>query len=394
MPYPQFTNDFTGQLASGYTAGGTSLVLLSTSGLPTTGNFVVRVDSGSNAEYFLITANNTGTNTLTGVGAQGGTANISHGGGVLVTGCWIIPDILDRFNESIGNILSQSKMQGVKGSNKGEYVLFNLGSSPVTILSYSGGPGYIDMIWFAGESQVYPVTIDIYIDGSGTPTISCLTSELFFNYQAGAAFLHDWFSFAGGESCFIPIPFTSQVVVKLSTAVNVGSPNLWYWITYQKGPPNKWPYTQKLFNAVLNDATVSYNTTKTLLNYTGGKPGRLVGILMFVDPASASSSQLWMEGNWKIYIDGNGSPDIETPGTEDLFLTGGYFAFVSQGALSEQTGITQKTVGNKITAFRLFLRDPIKFESQLKITHDIGGNGFTFTGTVSVHYSVLYYLEN
>jgi hypothetical protein len=318
---------------------------------------------------------------------------VSHGGGVLVTGCWIIPDILDRFNQSIGNILSNSKMIGVKASNKGEYVLFNLGASPVTILSYSGGPGYVDMIWFAGDSSVYPVTIDIYIDGSGTPTISSLTSDLFYNYQAGAAFMSPWFRFCGGEASFIPIPFTSQIVIKLSTAQNVGSPNLWYWVTFQKGPPNLWPYTQKLFNAVVTDTAVAYNTTKTLLNYSGGKPGRLVGILMYCDPASANSPTLWMEGNWKIYIDGNGSPDIETPGTEDLFTMGGYFGFVSQGNVHDEAGITLKS-SNKIAAYKLFLRDPIKFESGLKIEHVVGGNGFTFTGTVSIHYSVLYYLEN
>jgi hypothetical protein len=100
-----------------------------------------------------------------------------------------------------------------------------------------------------------------------------------------------------------------------------------------------------------------------------------------------------MEGNWKIYIDGNGSPDIETPGTEDLFTMGGYFGFVSQGNVHDEAGITLKS-SNKIAAYKLFLRDPIKFESGLKIEHVVGGNGFTFTGTVSIHYSVLYYLEN
>lgn len=85
-----YTNDFNSTLSSGYTAGGTSLSIASSTGLPASGtSFYLKVDS----EYFLCTSYTGGTLTVT--GAQAGSTAANHANGAGITGCWVLPAVLD-----------------------------------------------------------------------------------------------------------------------------------------------------------------------------------------------------------------------------------------------------------------------------------------------------------
>lgn len=76
----QFANNPTSTLASGINASVTSITLVSTALFSTVGNFRIVIDS----ELMLVTANNTGTNTLTVVRAQESTIGASHSSGAAV----------------------------------------------------------------------------------------------------------------------------------------------------------------------------------------------------------------------------------------------------------------------------------------------------------------------
>ena len=85
-----YTNDYSSTLYSSYTSGGTSLVVVSVSGLPASGRyFILKIE----LEYFLCTSY-TGT-TLTVVGAQAGSTAANHSSAAAITGCWIVPSVLD-----------------------------------------------------------------------------------------------------------------------------------------------------------------------------------------------------------------------------------------------------------------------------------------------------------
>jgi hypothetical protein len=89
-----YTNDYSSTLSSGYTAGATSLILASVTGLPVSGRyFILKCEN----EYFLCTSYS-GT-TLTVVGAQAGSAAANHASAAAITGCWILPSVLDGIRE-------------------------------------------------------------------------------------------------------------------------------------------------------------------------------------------------------------------------------------------------------------------------------------------------------
>lgn len=77
----QFANNATTTLSSGINASVTAIPLTSSQKFSATGNFRIVIDS----ELMLVTANNTGTNTLTVLRGQEGTAAVSHSSGANVS---------------------------------------------------------------------------------------------------------------------------------------------------------------------------------------------------------------------------------------------------------------------------------------------------------------------
>lgn len=79
----QFTNNATTSLNGTLTSGATSLSVVSATGFPTSGNFRIVVDTGSNLEIMVVTAVSGTTFTVT--RGQENTTAVAHGGGVQVT---------------------------------------------------------------------------------------------------------------------------------------------------------------------------------------------------------------------------------------------------------------------------------------------------------------------
>lgn len=79
----QFANTANTTLSGSITNVATTLVVTSATGFPSTGNFRIVVDSGSNLEYMLVTGVSGTTFTVT--RGQESTTNVAHNSGVLVT---------------------------------------------------------------------------------------------------------------------------------------------------------------------------------------------------------------------------------------------------------------------------------------------------------------------
>jgi len=110
-------------------------------------------------------------------------------------------------------------------------------------------------------------------------------------------------------------------------------------------------------------------------------------------PGNVNPRMAPLEGNLKIYLDGSGSPTIETPGTEDYFQMSNYF----QGYTAPYVGgciVLNFKATNGIAASRLHIDDPIVFENALKITWNNGDSSqVNFTGTSTIAYCIWYYTE-
>lgn len=386
-----YINDFSTTLSTGYTAGGTSLVLTSATGsnglvLPSTGYYYYLKCED---EYFLVTARS-GT-TCTVVGGKAGSTNTSHSSGTVVTGCWVLPDVLDSIRDYRVDIMN-GKPFGTKKSQTNEYVSFTNGST-INLIDVSDGPGIIDSIWVALPKH----TIKIYIDGELVPSVSVDSKYFFYSKRAPNPMATPIFLIGSdantdeASASYVPIPYSSSIQI---TATNTSGSNssAFSIVTYQTGIPNVIPYSQKLFCSAGVISGAIPNQVCTLADITTSKRGRILGIYWSID----APNQFPLEGDFNFYVDGSGSPSLTSSGTEDFFFMAGYFGGFSQGAvMGDSIALTYKNAASgQFAAFRLFLKDPFLFNTGFKVTWQAGETAHqNWTGTLDVYYSILYYTE-
>lgn len=165
-------------LASAYTSGDTTLELGDSSSFPSAGVFRVRVDD----EILKVTANNTGTNVLTVVGAQEGTGAANHLSGATCTGV-LTSVALDKIREDIGGIGVLASLPSTSDAKKGDRY------DPI-----DGNYRYVfnGTVWvpFLGSQAVLaPVLADFALAGSGTGTGTAVdtTGGILFTMPKSAA---------------------------------------------------------------------------------------------------------------------------------------------------------------------------------------------------------------
>src|ERR1019366_5382503 len=124
-----YTNDYSSTILA-YLSGATSLTVVSVTGLPTSGrNFILKVDN----EYFLCTSY-TGF-ILTVTGGQAGSTPTNHSLGAAITGCWIVPSVLDgiRSDQSLIGTYANLPAAGMKSGDR-----YKCTDSKLELI-YSGG---------------------------------------------------------------------------------------------------------------------------------------------------------------------------------------------------------------------------------------------------------------
>lgn len=396
-----FINDYSSTLAAGYTAGGTSLSLTSATGtngltLPTS-NFVLKIED----EYFLVTIRNGTTCTVT--HSYAGSTNANHSNGSVVTGCWILPAVLDDLRYGNRDLFGP-KPFGTKGGTAYKQQVVTAGSS-FDILPTVNGSGYIDSFRLGCEGDPDKWQVSVTVDGEGTPGINLVSAENFFALlKHPTKFFSKYFSRdeinpgTGGVTIgatFLPIPFSTSIKL---TAKNVGSQsyNLWSQVTYNTNVTNNFPYSQKLQCLTGSSTGRAFQDVVTLIDTDFNKKGRLFGIHIAVDTTNASDKSKVLEGPVKIYLDGAGSATIASSALEDWFMMSYYFAATTPPAIiGDNIAFLRKGSASPYiwSMFRLHPDDPIVFQDALKITVDCGFAGYSFTGTVDFFWTIWYYLE-
>ncbi len=391
----------------GYTAGSGVLDVATTAApWPQTPSFhIIIVNPATNAVKVVLNVTAVNSATQWAVTAEGTDANALAGDAVL--GTILTAGAIAALKSELGSaadLLSEARPYGTRVAQKTEKAAFNHGAT-VTLLNYTGS-GYVSSFWFASTianvGDLNAITMAITVDGTA---IFSDRACLFFaaEYQSNQTSFLSRFVGANnnnsdnaGYYSHIPIPFSTSITITITNNSASRDGFCWSLIDLQTGISlTEIPRTRQLRCAtgVLTNQTV--NTVCTLVDVSGLSSGRLLGLSISLDafPNSANPVTAPLEGNVKIYVDGGGSPIMESPGTEDYFHMSNYFQGYVAPVCSDYVGLTIKSAYT-FNMYRFHIPDPVVFSNALKITWNAGDSTqVNFTGGVRIAWCVWYYTE-
>ncbi len=246
------------------------------------------------------------------------------------------------------------------------------------VLMDEDGPGIITHFWntvgaydiFYGRSLV----LRIYYDGSEHPSVQSPLGDFFgvghgayANYSSAVATVS---SHGRSRTCYWRIPFKKHIKVTITNdhpSEEVDS--FYYYLDWQKH--DSLPEDTAYFHAEYRQEMPATAGNYTLLETEGR--GHYVGTVH-----SAQQVELgWHgEGDDFFYIDGAETPQLRGTGTEDYFNDAWGFREFSTPyhGVSLYEGVFP---GDRVTAYRWHITDPIPFSTSLKV--DIEHRGSVFT---------------
>lgn len=192
------------------------------------------------------------------------------------------------------------------------------------------GPGRIQSIWFGGDITANFI-IRMYWDGQEYPSVEA-PLPAFFGY-AFAENVHDqegkfpmlnsamvMVAPCRGMNCYWPMPFRKHCRITLTNRAPKAEKWTYYMIT---GAYEDVPEDAMYFHATYRQSLPTpKDGVYTVLDGVKGC-GHLAGVALFT--ATNGSNGCWLEGETKMYIDGDQYPSINYTGTEDYFC--GSYAF-------------------------------------------------------------------
>jgi hypothetical protein len=205
-----YTNDYSSTILA-YTSGAGTITVVSVTGLPASGRyFILKVDN----EYFLCTSY-TGL-VLTVTGGQASSTPANHSLGAAITGCWIVPSVLDGIRSDQSQIGTYANLptSGMKLGDR--YKCTNL----VSELIYDGS------IWqeFYKGFYVNPLPSFSWRNQGTASIVQTLGTEFLLAEAAGSNNLK------GREISLPSTPYTITITIERQ-GYNVGYANNGIYIT-------------------------------------------------------------------------------------------------------------------------------------------------------------------
>ena len=256
-----------------------------------------------------------------------------------------------------------------------------IGKGQTLVLGDLEGPGIITHIWctvgsfdpFYGRSLV----LRIYWDGADKPSVEVPLGDFFgVGHGAYADFESipvNVSSHGRARNCFWPMPFRKRAKVTVTTeSTKYDTDSFYYYLDWQKH--EKLANDISYFHARYRQAMPAGPGDYTILETTGR--GHYVGTVYSVQQVELG----WFgEGDDRFYIDGEKLPSLRGTGTEDYFGDAWGFRQFSRPyyGVSLWEGYFP---GDRVTAYRWHLQDPISFRKSLKVAIEHRGSVFTDTG--------------
>lgn len=239
------------------------------------------------------------------------------------------------------------------------------------------GPGVIQHIWMTPTGRWRNVIIRFYWDGQENPSVESPVGDFFasgWNRYAQLSSLAVCVNPGSAFNCYWQMPFRKHCRITL-TNISTERVTYYYQIDYTL---TEVPEDCAYFHAQFRRTNpLPYKTAYTILDGVQGK-GHYVGTFM---AWGVNNNGWWGEGEIKFFMDGDQEyPTICGTGTEDYFCGSynfedpnthdRYVPFTTPYAGLHQV-ITPDTLYNsqfRFGMYRWHITDPIRFESDLKVT--------------------------
>ncbi|MGD9648797.1 MAG: DUF2961 domain-containing protein, partial [Pirellulales bacterium] len=256
-----------------------------------------------------------------------------------------------------------------------------VGAGETLVLAELEGPGAITHFWntvastdpFSGRSLV----LRIYWDGAGKPSVEAPLGDFFgVGHGANASFQSlpvSVSSYGRSRACFWRMPFRKSAKVTLTNeATDHGKATFYYYLDWEKLP--ELADDVLYFHARYRQAMPAKPGDYTLLETEGA--GNYVGT---VYSAHQVKTGWFGEGDDRFYIDGEQTPSLRGTGTEDYFNDAwGFRQFATPFyGVSLWEGVFP---GDRVTAYRWHLTDPVRFRKSLKVAIEHRGSIFSDAG--------------
>lgn len=250
------------------------------------------------------------------------------------------------------------------------------------------GSGVIESMWFGGEASGF--VIRIYWDGQESPSVEAPLGAFF-----GYGFSQNCTDRSGkfptlnsavmlaapcrGFNCYWQMPFRSHCRITLENRLERDILSTYYSITGKRCEVGE---DAAYFHACYRQAYPALSQEEyTIVDGIRGC-GHFVGTALFADVVDCNGIRCWVEGEPKMFIDGDVYPSINYTGTEDYFC--GSFCFgrddaklgysqqysgAYSGMYAIMSDFSQRyTSRTKYMLYRWHLPDPIHFEKDFRMT--------------------------
>ena len=261
-------------------------------------------------------------------------------------------------------------------------------------LAQAEGPAQIEHMWFTG-SLSWELVLRIYWDGQAYPSVEAPLCA-FMGYGYPKQLLGRDGSFPAltsamvtlapcmGMNCYWPMPFARSCRIEVENLSPRDSMTLYYLI---KGRRRALPEKNALgyFHASYRQQKpVDLNVPYTVIDGIRGR-GKYVGTALYA--GTNGSNGCWVEGEAKMYIDGDEYPSVNYTGLEDYF--GGAYAFgYDNRALNRYQTYSAPYIGMyavlgqddgqyreqpRYMLYHWHIPDPVEFETDFRMTlQDLG----------------------
>ena len=212
-----------------------------------------------------------------------------------------------------------------------------------------------------------------YWDDEAEPSVEVPVSD-FFGMGFG-----EWRDFAsvplnmtsGGYNSYWPMPFRRRARITVENRSSKVVDRLYYNVGVEA--VDRLPDDALYFHAQFRRTTTRAGEPVVVLEAEGR--GHYVGTLLAMQPLHGRS--LWyLEGNERVFVDGERTPSVLGTGTEDYFSSGWYFDTGPYSAAYHGAPI-KDTLSGRISAYRWHVEDPIPFKRRLAFTIEHGGTNDT-----------------
>jgi len=230
------------------------------------------------------------------------------------------------------------------------------------------GPGVIAHLWFtiSHPDPLYSrmLTLRMYWDEEKHPSVECPIGDFFgigHGVDQSFASLPIRVSSDGrGRNCYWPMPFRKKARLTVTNESDKPCHAFYYYIDWQKH--GRLPKDTAYFHASYRQEYPCVMGRNYLLADIVGR-GHYVGTLQSV---YYSSPGWYGEGDDFFFIDGAREPQLRGTGTEDYFCDG--WGFRQQDGPFYGTPLWEGyNTGDRSTAYRWHITDPVTFRKSLKV---------------------------